>query len=155
MRIVVISDTHGKSERLMAYLEHYKDTIDEIWHLGDYHRDTEDFPDVPLFSVRGNGDLGVRLTDALILERCGHRVLLTHGHLYGVKNTLTRLYYKALEAEVDIVCFGHTHKPIHLESSGIHLFNPGSPTHPFPHTHASIGIIEFSDNEMVLKHVYL
>jgi putative phosphoesterase len=155
MRVVVISDTHGKCDRLIAYLNHHKNQIDEIWHLGDYHRDVEHFPDIPVFSVRGNGDVGIKLPDNLLLDRFGFRILLTHGHHYNVKNSLTRLFYKALEQNIDIVCFGHTHKPVNIKEEGVRLFNPGSPTHPYPYTAASIGIIEFSDNDAVFKHIHI
>jgi len=40
------------------------------------------------------------------------------------------LIYKAKELEVDIMIFGHTHRPFLKEVGGIVLLNPGSPTEP-------------------------
>ena len=68
----------------------------------------------------------------------GHRILLTHGHRYGVKNGLGGLLNRAAQEGADIVLFGHTHQPMtETVPSGtvlggvtidrpIRLFNPGS-----------------------------
>ena len=78
------------------------------------------------------------VTDELILQFEGHKLLLTHGHHYHVKSGYGALLARAVRAGADIVLFGHTHLPIsETVSSGseicgvaithpIYLFNPGS-----------------------------
>ena len=40
------------------------------------------------------------------------------------------LVYKAMELEVDVMIFGHTHRFFLNEFEGVVLLNPGSPTLP-------------------------
>lgn len=155
MKVAVISDTHGHTGRVMAYIEHEKDKIDEIWHLGDYYNDFALYTGIPVVAVRGNGDIGVKGPESLVIERMGHKVFLTHGHHYRVKQSLMQLFYKGIEESFDLICFGHTHKPTNLLEEGVRLFNPGSPTHPYPSCAPTIGIIEFSDNGISTKHIHL
>ena len=64
------------------------------------------------------------------LDIGGYRIYLTHGHLFGVKHSLARLYQRALDLGAAIVIYGHTHIS-HQEQIGNILFlNPGSITWP-------------------------
>ena len=54
------------------------------------------------------------------------RVLLCHGHTYGVKQSLLAAGLAAEERNLDLFLFGHTHKPL-VDMRGKTLFlNPGS-----------------------------
>lgn len=149
MKIIVVSDTHGDTESLIRFLKKSENDFSEIWYLGDFFSDGETIAkafNVPVVSVKGNCDLGVNGPENRVIERLGHKIWLTHGHLYGVKNTLTTLYYKALEKECDLVCFGHTHRALIQEEHSVKLFNPGSPSRPYIGQPASIGKVILSEN---------
>ena len=103
---------------------------DLILHRGDGWRDGEQlrarFPDIPLEQVPGNCDLrpGEPAERLLVLE--GKRILLCHGHTYGVKTSLLAAGFAAEEQQLDLFLFGHTHRPL-VDRRGRTLFlNPGS-----------------------------
>ena len=77
-----------------------------------------------LYWVAGNCDaLGER---EVVTEIEGVKILLTHGHLYGVKSGMQKLYYRAKELDVNVVIFGHTHAPLITKEDGILFLNPGT-----------------------------
>lgn len=123
MKVLVLSDSHGDRasvERVVKLEE-----PDLTLHLGDYGRDLKEG-----LSVRGNCDglSSLPLKRKISLE--GLEVLMVHGHREGVKNGLHGLYYLALEEEVDLVLFGHTHHRENLVKDGIRFLNPGSISRP-------------------------
>lgn len=127
MKVVIFSDSHGKTKTMEAILRESKD-IDLIFHLGDYVRDAqylETITDIPVTLVQGNCD-NVQSPKEIIREIMGKRIMLTHGHMYGIKMGLNRLFYAAKENNIDIVFFGHSHIPYCQENDGILFVNPGS-----------------------------
>ena len=58
------------------------------------------------------------------------KILLTHGHRYGVKTDLLSLALRAEELGCRLVFFGHTHTAEIVEHGAVTLVNPGSLTHP-------------------------
>ena len=129
MKLLVLSDSHGMVETMKAAVRTVRP--DRVVHLGDCRPDAvrlaEVFPELPLLSVPGNCDFpppGEPLT--LVRELDGVRILLTHGHAYGVKQGLLRLELAAREAGVRVAVFGHTHRPFCEEHDGLWLLNPGS-----------------------------
>ena len=129
MDILVLSDSHGAiapMERAVELTE-----PDLILHLGDCWRDAERlrdrFPDIPLEQVPGNCDFLRPIEPAeRLLEIRGKRILLCHGHTYGVKQSLLTAGYAAEERQLDLFLFGHTHRPL-VDRRGRTLFlNPGS-----------------------------
>ena len=126
-KILVLSDSHRDMADMRRVLR--KEKPDMVMHLGDYYADaqqlTEEFPAVPLEAVAGNCDRGLIPTEKL-LETEGKKILICHGHEYGVKSDLLRLKYAALEKGADIVLFGHTHEPFYDFDGRLHMMNPGS-----------------------------
>ena len=128
MRILVLSDSHGAVENMVRAVDLVQPRM--ILHLGDCWRDAEKlrrlFPEIPLEQVPGNcdcrpGEMAERL---LFIE--DKRVLMCHGHTYGVKQSLISAGYAAEEQNLDCFLFGHTHKPL-VDMRGKTLFlNPGS-----------------------------
>ncbi|MBR4706476.1 MAG: metallophosphoesterase family protein, partial [Pseudobutyrivibrio sp.] len=81
MKILVVSDSHGRSEN-------FRDAIrienpDRIYHLGD-GQGVEDnlwmMSEAPAECVCGNCDWGTSLPSEVVLEVGKHVILLTHGH---------------------------------------------------------------------------
>ncbi|HLN62988.1 MAG TPA: metallophosphoesterase [Symbiobacteriaceae bacterium] len=135
VRVAVISDTHGDLSRLDRARD-LLGPVDWLIHAGDYYRDAQPVAErlgVPPERVRavvGNCDYHLVEPALDLFEIEGVTVLLTHGHHYGVKHTLDRIYYKAREARVRVAVFGHSHVAVNAEDGGILLLNPGSLSQP-------------------------
>lgn len=129
MRILVVSDVHGRVDRLYEAIEQ-QPTARHVIFLGDGIRQAEDaeerYPDRTFYMVPGNCDFGCQGVPVRQESFGGKRFYFTHGHLHEVKYTLYRLEMAAREAEADIALFGHTHVPCEEYVDGLYLFNPGS-----------------------------
>ncbi len=132
---VVISDTHGDvraAERAMARFP-----LADVIHLGDHARDVVRLaarhPERRIIGVSGNCDFNadeMRFPTERTLEVEGKRLLLTHGHRYGVKYGYEKLLERARSGGFDLVLFGHTHIAADFVRLGCHLVNPGSASQP-------------------------
>ena len=150
MKILIVSDTHRKNENLEIVLEQEK-PIDLLIHLGD-GEGCEDYIEVlaecPLEIVAGNNDFFTELPGEKMISIGKYKVLLTHGHYYYVNTGIVRLKEEALDRGVDIVMYGHTHRPVvDLEDDGIIAINPGSLSYPRQEGHRPSYIIMEIDNE--------
>lgn len=128
MKILVLSDSHGRISPMKQAVELVHPDL--IVHLGDCWKDAESlharFPDIPMEQVPGNCDYRPLDSAEKLLCLSGKRVLLCHGHTYGVKQSLISAGYAADEKALDLFLFGHTHKPF-VDQRGSCLFlNPGS-----------------------------
>lgn len=128
MELLVLSDSHGNLTNMEQAVERTAPRM--IVHLGDCWRDAEQlhrrFPHIPLHQVPGNCDFrpGEPAEQVLCLEAA--RILLCHGHTYGVKQSLLTAGFAAQEQNLDLFLFGHTHQPL-LDLRGKTMFlNPGS-----------------------------
>lgn len=128
MKILVFSDSHGNLSHMEAAVA--RTHPDRILHLGDGWRDAQalyaEFPDTPLDQVAGNCDIWPGGPTEKVLDIGGVRLLLCHGHTYGVKRTLLSGLYAARERGADLFLFGHTHRPFCETRQGVTLLNPGS-----------------------------
>ena len=128
MKILVLSDSHGAVSPMEQAVE--QTSPDLILHLGDCWRDGERlhdrFPSIPLEQVPGNCDFRPTEPAERLLELRGKRILLCHGHTYGVKQSLVTAGFAAEEQQLDLFLFGHTHRPL-VDRRGKTLFlNPGT-----------------------------
>ncbi|MCD6436322.1 MAG: metallophosphoesterase [Clostridiales bacterium] len=147
-RILVVSDSHGNKKTLRALVEKYE-YFEYLIHLGDNTCDLDGIEfKGKIFSVRGNADKNSTSELEKLLHIKGYNIWLTHGHFYGVKFGLNRLFYKALEKKADIVLFGHTHIALNTEYENTLFFNPGSLTYPRGTDIGSYGIIELDENNI-------
>lgn len=130
-RLLVISDTHGATDALDRLLAK-EDRLYGVIHLGDYVRDADYIKTkgFTVYSVKGNCDAGIDQVTEQILHIEGKKIWITHGHTYGVKFSLQRLLYRALELEADAVLYGHTHAAANGYEQGILFLNPGSLSEP-------------------------
>ena len=132
MRILVISDSHGRTSAIERAIE-AQPTAKHVFFLGDCVRDIEDYqyvyPDRTFHVVSGNCDYAsmVKSVDAVTLE--GVRILFTHGHPFSVKSGMARIRDAAAENGAQLVLFGHTHLSYTEYSNGIHFVKPGSLSH--------------------------
>ena len=150
MKIGVVSDTHIPlvapslpDEVLDAFR---REGVSLILHAGDMVTE-EALYDLmtiaPVKAVAGNMDSAyVRQTykDVEIFEVAGVKFLLTHG--WGDPYTLPdRIYQTYKDRNVDVMVFGHSHRPCNLYREGVLLFNPGTPTDRVYAERRSFGII--------------
>ena len=132
MKILIVSDTHREHKNLELVLEREK-PLDMLIHLGDIQR-YEDYIEViaecPVEMVAGNNDFFSDLPGERVFHIGKYKVLLTHGHYYYVNGGTSHLKRAAAERELDIVMFGHTHRPWMEEENGVTILNPGSISYP-------------------------
>ena len=120
MRLLVVSDIHGRYERLAKLIDSQKG-IDALIFLGDGLSDLDraDAYDrgISVISVKGNCDgfsfLGRQSApEETTVTFEGYKIFMLHGHTRGVKHSLANAIYAAQEREADILLFGHTHEPL-------------------------------------------
>ena len=132
MKVLIVSDTHGKDKNLMSALEREKD-IDLMVHLGDLcglEDYVEEVTGIPCYMVRGNNDYRSLLPGESVIMLGSHRTFITHGHQLGVSYGTRDLKHYALGLDCDIAMYGHTHYPEIDDDGRITLVNPGSLTYP-------------------------
>lgn len=147
MRIGVVGDIHGNYTALQNAVRQMG-KIDHLWFTGDGVREIRLLAEATgLFvrGVRGNCDFTTSYPDEELFNLENHTIWLTHGHLYGVKSSLTRLSLAGAEKGAQLIVYGHTHLPEMTEWHGIIIFNPGTLCRERAYHEASYGIIEISD----------
>lgn len=132
MKILIISDTHGDFTNFRKVAERVA-PLDLIIHLGDIEGDPyylSDFAGCPAEVVAGNNDFFSSLEREKIIDIGQYRAFLTHGHRYYVNAGLENLKQHAVNLELDIAMFGHTHVPLLDMGRNVIVVNPGSLTYP-------------------------
>ena len=126
--IVVLSDTHGNKKAIGKISDIILES-DYVFHLGDFYDDFVDYAYAlkdKAFQVYGNCDyISGGAGAEKIVEIEGVKILATHGHLYGVKQSREKLIGRAEEVGATLVFYGHTHVAEIYEKNGITLVNPG------------------------------
>lgn len=134
MRIIAISDTHIETGVIPKYLADVIADYDIIAHAGDFtsYECYKAFEATgKLKAVHGNADdtpIKQKLPEKVTFEVEGIKIGIVHEGALSL-NDATALRYLALEMEVDILIFGHLHRPL-IEKSDVLLICPGSPTKP-------------------------
>lgn len=131
MNVGVISDTHGNDHAVRRALNALPQ-MDAWIHLGDHASDSSvlNVAKVPVYTVRGNCDFDAHAEIERVITLDGARLLLTHGHKYGVKQNVQTVFYRAEELMCLAVLFGHTHIPLVEAWGSILGINPGSAALP-------------------------
>ncbi|MGO5051617.1 metallophosphoesterase family protein [Lachnospiraceae bacterium LCP25S3_G4] len=132
MKILIVSDTHGRHKALEEILDKVQ-PVDMMIHLGDIEGG-EDYiraiADCDVHMVAGNNDFFTELDREEEFFIGPYRVLMTHGHYYYVSVGVDHIKQEAICRGVDIVMYGHTHKPFIEIGEEITVLNPGSVSFP-------------------------
>lgn len=150
MKILITSDTHGKTELLLKVIKEEKP--DKVFFLGDQIDDIYDLKNqvtADICAVRGNVDYGSQGLDDLVIEIEGVNFFLTHGHKYRIKYGLYPLYLKAQEYEADYVFFGHTHMYADFTEGSVRFINPGSLGKPRDGSLGSYVVLNIEDKKCI------
>ena len=132
MKVLIVSDTHGRHGNLDEILER-EGKIDMLLHLGDVEDDEhyiEAIAEYPVHILAGNNDFFSHLPGEKEIKIGKYRVFMTHGHCYYVSINTQRLRDEAKSRGVDIIMFGHTHRPYIDVEGDLKVINPGSLSYP-------------------------
>lgn len=109
----------------------------------------------PVAAVHGNVDSAeVRrlLPERQVVDAAGARIGIVHdGGAAAGRLQRMRMAFPDCAA----VVFGHSHIPLHEETDGFQIFNPGSPTDRRRQTRHSMGEAVVSDGRLSFEHVWL
>ena len=160
---LLFSDSHGAGRTMLSVIS-AQPNVDGILFMGDGLSDlalvAELYPALPIYAVRGNCDWtlhGINSPKEQLIDLFGHKLFLTHGHLYQAKQTLEHLAEKGISLGAEAVLFGHTHTPYDMfcrvQSDGplIHLFNPGSIGTSATHL-ACFGLLQIGNQGLLFSH---
>lgn len=131
MKILLVSDTHKKNENYFLALKQVRP--DMVIHCGDgegCENALTEAADCPVEIVLGNNDFFSELPREKVLEIEGYRIWVTHGHNYYVSMGRETIMREAYARGMDIVCFGHTHRPVVDVEESVTALNPGSLSYP-------------------------
>ncbi|MDD3043244.1 MAG: metallophosphoesterase [Methanosarcinaceae archaeon] len=134
MKLIALSDTHLKTGVIPEKLRTILDDCDLIVHAGDFSTAAayEAFAATgKLKAVFGNTDgfeIRQKLPKRLKFEVEGVKIGVVHEGGLSITDT-TAQYYLAKEMDVDVLIFGHLHRPL-IENGDVMLICPGSPTKP-------------------------
>ena len=131
MRLLVISDTHGRAALIDRVLRREKEAK-EIFFLGDVVRDIEEvlpeYRDRNFHIVRGNCDYFCSYPSFDIKEykNEGVSVYFAHGHNHSVKSGTDGILEAAKNVGANIALYGHTHIANIEYRDGVYIINSGS-----------------------------
>ncbi len=148
MRVVVISDSHKRSDVIEKILDSQPAATD-VFFLGDCASDIEDlqyiYPDKRFHILSGNCDYFSTFPSTAVALVGGKKIFYTHGHTLSVKYGTERLKEAAKQNGCDIALYGHTHVSKILYDDGIYIVNPGSCSKGRDF-HESYAIIDIENN---------
>lgn len=132
MRVLIVSDTHGRHTAFDKALEQ-AGMIDCLIHLGDTEGG-EDYIDAmcdcPAYILAGNNDFFSSSPREQEIQLGGKKIFITHGHYYYVSLGPEHIVEEGKARNVDIVMYGHTHKPFLETFDNMTVLNPGSLAFP-------------------------
>ena len=154
MKILVLSDSHGRTSLMERVVRQYLDEVGAVCFLGDVLRDIIKLQDIfqglPIYAVPGNCDftLGSQIESVQCLNLGGVEILLTHGHLHDVKRNYNTIIDYATKMGVSACFFGHSHVAASFVKNGITFLNPGSITEPRGDLGKSYALVEIVNGQV-------
>ena len=148
MKIGVIADTHVRElNDLPRKLVEALMSVDMIVHAGDYthKRLLDELKTLGAFKgVYGNTDpkeIRIELPAVNLFKVEGFKIGVTHPAEGGSPVRMEERIRKKFN-EIDIIIYGHSHKPRNVTVNDVLYFNPGSPTDSSRVPFKSFGILK-------------
>ena len=148
MKIGILSDTHISSldagmTLAQKLLQGPFSEIDVILHAGDHvHPDLAScFSPLPWYGVCGNMDSPQsNLPLQRVVQLAEVRIGMIHGwgSPAGIEE---RVMSRFSTTDIDVLVFGHSHRPVCRRVGSVLLLNPGSPTDRRSAPYHSVGIL--------------
>jgi len=132
MKILIVSDTHRYTDDLQKVVGKTA-PLDLLIHCGDSEVSEETITRIagcPVEIVAGNNDFSSGLSREKEFMVGRYKVWLVHGNRYYVTIESKTIRTEALSRYVDIVMYGHTHRPIIDIQPDLIAINPGSLSYP-------------------------
>lgn len=132
MKVLIVSDTHKRNDNFFRVLEKTS-PVDMVIHCGDIEGSEYAIAEsagCPVEMVAGNNDFFTTLPMEREFELGKYHVWVTHGHNYYVSMGNEHLKQEARIRGVDIVFYGHTHRPLLDLNDDVIAINPGSLSYP-------------------------
>lgn len=152
MKILIVSDTHRKNDNYFKVVKmHHPDMV---IHCGDAEGSEAALiqeAGCPVKIVLGNNDFFSNLPREEEFGIGRYRVWLTHGHNYYVSMGNEVIKQEAVARRMDIVMYGHTHRPVVDRGGEVIALNPGSLSYPRQEGHRPSYIIMELDSEEKLN----
>lgn len=152
MKVLIVSDTHRKNENYFVAVEREKP--DMVIHCGDVEGSEYALTEAagcPVYITLGNNDFFSNLPRELDLDIGPYKVWVTHGHNYYVSMGSEHIRREALIKGVDIVMYGHTHRPVVDQSGQVIAVNPGSLSYPRQEGHRPSYVVMELDEKSELS----
>ncbi len=129
MKILIVSDTHGRETNLGKVIKKVG-PVDHLIHCGDSEDRMDEIRELaqcPVTIVRGNCDYSSRLNESEVVDLDGVRFFVAHGHRHFVSWDHEDLAEAAHSVQAQIALYGHTHVPcMEVREDGLTVANPGS-----------------------------
>lgn len=149
MRILIVSDTHRNNENFLKVVDR-EAPLDLVIHCGDAEGSEyliSKSAGCRTHIVMGNNDFFSDLPREDEFMIAGRKVWVTHGHNYYVSLGNETIKEIARQRGMDIVMYGHTHRPVIEEEADLTVINPGSLTYPRQNGHRpSYVLMEVDEN---------
>lgn len=152
MKIVVVSDSHGRIEILKQILDTHPDA-DAYIHCGDLELPDTYFPQ--FIRVKGNNDYYADVPYEIVTHVNDLKVLITHSHQYTYFHRQQQLAKKAERLGCRLVCYGHTHVFNDDVVEGVQFVNPGSCWINRDGTKPSYAVVTFEQEQIKVQRVNL
>jgi hypothetical protein len=150
MKIGILSDTHipYRAKKIPRKIFKLFSDVDLILHAGDIV-DRTIIKELEIISkvevVKGNmdeADNPFPVKKVLNVEEVKIGLIHGNGTPFGIRDRI-----RAEFDELDIIVYGHSHKPYNKIENEVLFFNPGTPTDKVFALCNSVGILEVNGNE--------
>ena len=132
MKILIVSDTHRRNENYFQVIEQLG-KLDLVIQCGDTEGSEYAISEgagCETLIVMGNNDFFSKLPREIETTIGKYKVWITHGHNYYVSMNNEIIKEEAVRRGVDIVFYGHSHRPTVEIEKDIIAVNPGSLSYP-------------------------
>ncbi len=148
MRIIAMADSHGNLDALKKIFEQTSQSGNIFVHLGDGLKELEtikkEYTALNIREVAGNCDYRSTAKAYDFIFAGGAKILITHGHKYGVSYGMEELTTLARVNGCNVALFGHTHCRCSVYENGIYFLNPGSCASPRDFSKPSYGYVDIT-----------